>query len=123
MLERLKYILTMNKLSNAKRTAVVAALVEGNSIRSTVRMTGVAKNTVTKLLVDLSRACDAYQRRELTGLRCRRIQCDEIWSFVYAKERNAIHSFIRSSGVVGTFVVVAELKPASRNARSTCPRS
>jgi len=67
---------------------VVAALVEGNSIRATVRMTGVAKNTVVKLLVDLGRACDEYQRRTLVNLRCRRIQCDEIWSFVYAKEKN-----------------------------------
>jgi IS1 family transposase len=52
-------------------------------------MTGVAKNTVTKLLVDLGRACGAYQRQTLTGLKSRRIQCDEIWSFVYAKEKNA----------------------------------
>lgn len=79
----------MNKLSPAKQAQVVAALVEGNSIRSTVRMTGVAKNTVVKLLVDVGRACDAYQRKTLVGLKCRRIQCDEIWSFVYAKEKNA----------------------------------
>lgn len=79
----------MNKLPPVKRAQVVAALVEGNSIRATVRMTGVAKNTVTKLLVDLGRVCDAYQRKALVGLRSRRIQCDEIWSFVYAKEKNA----------------------------------
>ncbi len=79
----------MNKQSSAKRTAVIAALVEGSSLRSTARMTGVAINTVMKLLVDLGRACDHYQRRTLVNLRCRRIQCDEIWSFVYAKERNA----------------------------------
>lgn len=63
----------MNKLSNAKRTQVAAALVEGNSIRATVRMTGVAKNTVTKLLVELGRGCDEYQRRALVGLKSRRI--------------------------------------------------
>ena len=79
----------MNKLGVAKRAAVLAALVEGNSIRATVRMTGVAKNTVVKLLVELGAACDAYQRRTLVNLPCRRIQCDEIWSFVYAKEKNA----------------------------------
>jgi len=78
----------MNKLSPDRRAQVVAALVEGNSIRATVRMTGVAKNTVVKLLVDLGRACDEYQRRTLVNLRYRRIQCDEIWSFVYAKEKN-----------------------------------
>lgn len=79
----------MNKLRSAKRTAVVAALVEGNSIRSTVRMTGVAKNTVTKLLVALGKACEKYQRKTLVDLRSKRIQCDEIWAFVYAKEKNA----------------------------------
>jgi IS1 family transposase len=78
----------MNKLSSAKRTAVVAALVEGNSIRATVRMTGVAKNTVVKLLVDLGAACTRYQDETLRNLPCRRIQCDEIWSFVGAKDKN-----------------------------------
>jgi IS1 family transposase len=51
-------------------------------------MTGVAKGTVLKLLVDLGRACDEYQRKTLVGLRCKRIQCDEIWSFCYAKAKN-----------------------------------
>ena len=78
----------MYTLSQEKRIAVLAALVEGNSIRATVRMTGVAKNTVVKLLVDLGRACEDYQRRTLVNLRSRRIQCDEIWSFCYAKEKN-----------------------------------
>jgi IS1 family transposase len=78
----------MNKLSTEKRTAVVAALVEGNSIRSTVRMTGVAKNTVVKLLVDLGAACARYQDETLRNLPCRRLQCDEIWSFVGAKDKN-----------------------------------
>lgn len=79
----------MNKLSNDKRRAVVSCLVEGNSIRATVRMTGVAKATVTKLLVDLGVRCDMYQRLALVNLNSKRIQCDEIWSFVYAKEKNA----------------------------------
>ncbi|HXB54926.1 MAG TPA: IS1 family transposase [Vicinamibacteria bacterium] len=79
----------MNRLSQEKRAAVVAALVEGNSLRSTARMTGVAINTVMKLLADLGVACDRYQRETLVNLRSKRIQCDEIWSFVYAKEKNA----------------------------------
>ncbi len=79
----------MNRLDQQRRAQIVAALVEGNSIRATVRMTGVAKNTVTKLLVDLGRACEDYQFRTLVNLRCRRIQCDEIWSFVRAKDKNA----------------------------------
>lgn len=78
----------MNKLSTEKRVRVIAALVEGNSIRATVRMTGVAKNTVIKLLCDLGRACSDYQDRTLRNLSCARIQVDEIWSFVYAKAKN-----------------------------------
>ncbi len=88
MLDRSSYILSMNTFSKERRAQVVAALVEGNSIRSTVRMTGVAKGTVLKLLVNLGRACDEYQRHTLVNLRCKRIQCDEIWCFVYAKEKN-----------------------------------
>ena len=62
----------MNVLSTAKRIQVVSALVEGNSIRATVRMTGVAKNTVTKLLCDLGEACAAYQDRVMRNLPCNR---------------------------------------------------
>ncbi len=78
----------MNRLSTEQRTAVVRCLVEGNSIRATVRLTGAAKNTVTKLLVDLGAACSEYQDRVLRDLPCRRIQADEIWSFCNAKARN-----------------------------------
>ena len=78
----------MNQLMQAKRVQVIAALVEGNSIRATCRMTGVAKGTVLKLLVDLGKACAAYQDRTLRNLNCKRIQCDEIWSFCYAKQKN-----------------------------------
>ena len=78
----------MNQLSSEKRAAVIAALVEGNSIRSVVRMTGVAKNTVAKLLVEVGSVCAQYQDRSLRNLPCRRVQCDEIWSFCYAKDKN-----------------------------------
>ena len=78
----------MNTLSEAKRVQVIAALVEGNSIRATVRMTGVAKNTIAKLLAEVGTACAGYQRRVFRNLRCKRIQCDEIWSFCYAKQKN-----------------------------------
>jgi IS1 family transposase len=67
---------------------VVGALVEGCSIRATVRMTGVAKNTITKLLLDLGAACTKYQDGTLRDLPCRRLQCDEIWSWVGAKDKN-----------------------------------
>ena len=78
----------MNRLTRAKRVAVVAALVEGNSLRSTCRMTGVSMPTVLKLLGDLGAACASYQDRTLRGLRARRIQCDEIWQFCYSKAKN-----------------------------------
>ena len=78
----------MNKLTTEKRSAVVRALVEGCSIRATVRMTGAAKNTVVKLLVDLGTACSEYQDHNLRNLNCKRLQLDEIWSFVYAKAKN-----------------------------------
>jgi len=78
----------MKQLSIAKRTQIIAALVEGNSIRSTVRMTGAAKNTVVKLLLELGDACIKYQDHAFRNLSCRRIQVDEIWSFCYAKEKN-----------------------------------
>jgi IS1 family transposase len=67
---------------------VVAALVEGNSIRATVRMTGVAKNTIAKLLIELGAACSDYLNKNLVNVTCKRVQCDEIWTFVAAKERN-----------------------------------
>jgi IS1 family transposase len=77
-----------NRLSTVQRVAVVRALVEGNSIRSTVRLTGVAKNTVTKLLVELGAACAEYQNQTIKNLNSHRVQCDEIWSFCYAKRKN-----------------------------------
>ena len=79
---------SMNKLSTEKRVAVVAALLEGNSLRATARMTDVARMTVEKLLRDLGAACARHQDEHLRNLSCRRIQCDEIWSFVYAKQKN-----------------------------------
>lgn len=78
----------MNKLDATRRAQVVAALVEGNSIRSTVRMTGVAKNTVAKLLVELGAACTQYMNSHFVNLKCERVQADEIWSFLGAKAKN-----------------------------------
>ena len=78
----------MNKLSTAKRTAVVAALVEGNSIRSTARMVGVSKPTILKLLVQLGDACTQLHNVAVRNLRSRRVECDEVWQFCYAKAKN-----------------------------------
>src|ERR1700736_230688 len=90
----------MNKLDNAKRSQVVAALVEGNSIRATVRMTGVAKNTIAKLLIELGAACASYLSGAMVHLPCKRIQCDEIWSFVGAKQKN-VTAKTRERGYAG----------------------
>ena len=78
----------MNRLSTERQTQVVKALCEGNSIRSTARMCGVAVNTVVKLLSDLGLACLSYQDDTMQNLTCQRLQCDEIWSFVYSKAKN-----------------------------------
>ena len=78
----------MNRLSQQKQAQVVAALVEGNSLRSTVRMTGVALNTIQKLMADLGTACMEYQDKVMRNLNCKHIQCDEIWQFCYAKDKN-----------------------------------
>jgi IS1 family transposase len=81
-------MLNMNILTQEERVRVVGALVEGNSIRATSRMTGVARNTVTKLLVDLGQACMNYHDKNVRNLRVQRLQCDEIWAYVGAKARN-----------------------------------
>lgn len=81
-------MVSINRLDTAQRVAVVKALVEGNSIRSTVRLTGVAKNTIQKLIVDLGVAVTDYQDKALRNLASKRVQCDEIWSFCYAKKKS-----------------------------------
>lgn len=78
----------MNRLSVAERAQIIACLVEGNSIRSTARLTGAARNTITTLLVNLGEAVSAYQDRTLRDLPSTRIECDEIWAFCYAKAKN-----------------------------------
>ncbi len=81
-------MVSMNRLSTDKRAQIIGALVEGNSIRATCRMTGAAKNTVTKLLVDLGEACSDFQDATLRDLPCTTVQCDEIWAYCYAKQKN-----------------------------------
>jgi IS1 family transposase len=78
----------MNRLPIAKRIALVSALVEGNSIRATARMTDVSKPTILKLLADLGTECAAYHNEHVRNIRAQRIQCDEIWQFVGAKQKN-----------------------------------
>lgn len=78
----------MNKLSLERKTQVIKVLCEGNSIRSTARITGTAINTVVKLLREVGAACLKYQDKVMRDLPCKHIQCDEIWSFVYSKDKN-----------------------------------
>ena len=78
----------MNSMPPAKRSQIIGLLVEGNSISATCRITGAAKATVLKLLADAGQACAEYQDAKLRNLPCKRVQCDEIWSFVGAKKRN-----------------------------------
>src|ERR1700749_2067264 len=86
-------MVTMNRLTAEKRAQIIGALVEGNSIRATCRMTGAAKNTVTKLLVDIGEAAGEYQDRVLRDLPCKTVEVDGIWSFCYAKNKNVPEEF------------------------------
>lgn len=79
----------MNILSTAKRATIIKALTEGASIRSTARLVGVSKSTVLNLLVEVGEFCSIYQDHKLRHLACKRIEADEIWAFVGAKQRNA----------------------------------
>jgi len=92
----------MNRLPHNKQVQVIASLVEGASINVTVRITGVAKHTILKLIADLGKVCWEYQDKVFRNLPCRRIQADEIWNFCYAKEKN-VPEKKRASLAMGTF--------------------
>jgi IS1 family transposase len=81
-------MVSMNKLTKEERAQILHLLCEGSSIRAVTRITGASKNTVTKLMVDAGRACAAYHDQHVRDLKAKRIQCDEIWSFVAAKKKN-----------------------------------
>jgi IS1 family transposase len=81
-------MVSMNQLTNERRAQVIKQICEGSSIRTTVRITGIAKNTIVKLLAEIGAVCMEYQDKALRNLPCKRIQCDEIWSFCYAKDKN-----------------------------------
>jgi IS1 family transposase len=77
----------MNRLSQSERVQVIRCLVDGCSMRATSRITGVARNTIDKLLVELGAVCSRYQDITLRNLRTQRVQIDEVWAFVYAKQK------------------------------------
>lgn len=96
----------MNQLSLDKRTQIIALLVEGNSLRSTTRLTGCSINTVTKLLVDVGRACEEMHDKTVKNLQTKRVEADEIWSFVYAKAKNVPVEKLGEAGDIWTWTAI-----------------
>jgi IS1 family transposase len=78
----------INKLDTAKRVQILSMLCEGSSMNSIARVAAVSPNTVVKLLMEAGRACEAFHDKEVRNVRSKRVQCDEIWSFVHAKQKN-----------------------------------
>lgn len=98
----------MNRLDTKTRVLILRCLVEGMSVRATARTADVHKATVTKLMIEAGKACAAYQDRALRDLPCQRIQVDEIWSFIYAKEKNVARAKAapREAGDVWTWTAI-----------------
>lgn len=93
----------MNVLPQSKQAAILRALTEGTSVRAAARMVGVSKTTVLRLLCEVGEICQHYQHFKLRNLPCDRIEADEIWGFVYAKQK---HATIRGQGDVWTFTAL-----------------
>ena len=91
----------MNRLVSEARKQVINCLIEGCSIRSTVRLTGVAKKIVMRLLSEVGAFCLEYQDAAFRNLNCRRIQMDEMWSFIYAKEKNVTPKIVAKNQAAG----------------------
>lgn len=96
----------MNRLSNSDRSRVIACLCEGNSIRATERITGITKKAITRLSVELGEACERFADKVMVNLPCTEIQCDEIWAFCYAKEKNVPINMRGKAGDVWTWVAI-----------------
>ena len=96
----------MEKLSTAKRAAVLRCLIEGNSILSTSRITGVAKNSIVKLLAQAGDACSSYMHEKMVNLPCKVLQLDEIWSFVGCKEAKKENAIGKHPGDVWTWTAL-----------------
>lgn len=95
----------MNKLPIEKNVQIINLLVEGNSLRATSRIADVSINTVTKLLVDVGRACWEFHDSTVVNIKANKIQCDEIWSFVYSKEKNKPEG-MENAGDVWTWTAI-----------------
>ena len=93
----------MNRLNSDSRVQVITCLIEGCSIRSTVRMTGMAKKTVMRLLVEVGEVCADYQAYVFRNLQSKRLQLDEMWSWIYCKDRNRTEEIARKNLMLATF--------------------
>ncbi len=99
------YVRGMNQLPANTRKQILACISEGMGMRATSRLCDVSITTVMKLFVELGEACQAYQDKALRGLKCARIEADEIWSFIGAKEKNVSETARRNQwGNVWTWV-------------------
>jgi IS1 family transposase len=115
----------MNRLNLARRTQIISCLVEGNSIRTTERITDTHRDTITRLLVEAGEGSKALMNAEIRDLTCRRIECDEIWAFVGKKQRQVTDGDDRSQvGDQWTFVAIdpeSKLVPAFRVGKRDLP--
>ena len=100
------YLSLMNTLPIHKRVQIIRLLVEGNSIRSITRIVDVSKNTVTKLLVEVGSACQEFHNTHVVNVKSERVQCDEIWSFCYAKQKNVTGLMPDGAGDVWTWTAL-----------------
>lgn len=100
------YLLFMNKLPIQKKVQIINMLVEGSSLRATSRVCDVSINTVTKLLVEVGRACEKFHDETVIGVKSKRIEADEIWSFVYSKDKNVPDGMEESAGDVWTWTAL-----------------
>ena len=124
---KVHYTVGMNKLTHDKRVQVINLLVEGNSMRATARIADVAFNTVAKLFIETAKVCAEYQDQAFRKLTCKRLQLDEIWSFVYAKAKNVPDEKRGQAGDVWTWVAIdadSKLVPSwrigSRDGATAC---
>jgi len=112
----------MNRLSLDRRTQAISALVEGNSIRSTERMTGIHRDTIMRLMVEVGEGCQRIMDEKMRGLPCKRVQADEIWSYVRKKQMHLKPGESPRAGDFWTFVALdpdTKLVPAYRVGKRT----
>ncbi len=104
----------MNRLTPTTRAAVLNCLIEGCSIRSTVRMTGVSKKAVSRLLVEAGTVAAEYQDRVMRNLTCRRIEVDELWGFNYCKAKNVTEKIASKVPGAGSIWLWIAIDPVSK---------